>query len=147
VELNMVVSQTNSFPAKVSARDCRSASKLDLPAEPSQQSAREAAKTLSGRNAVIAMVPIFGELTLDAVLPYRTPCFSDVVMRTNKDQPVGVVEEKANGLDFRRGSRLASAERIETDYYNAIDAVEHGIERRRCTLIAGAFDLNDLMTR
>jgi hypothetical protein len=93
------------------------------------------------------MMPIFGELTLNAALRHRTLCLSDIVMGTNEDQVIRIIEEMPHSLDFRRGCRLASAERIEADYDNAIDAVERAIERRHGTVITGAFDLNDLMTR
>ena len=41
---------------------------LDGYAEPGQQCSREAAETLPRRNCMVAMVPIFGELALKALL-------------------------------------------------------------------------------
>jgi hypothetical protein len=120
---------------------------IDGYAESSQQCAREAAEPLSGWYGVVTMMPIFGELPLDAALRYRTLGLSDIVMRTNEDQMIGVIEETPNRLDFRRACRLAGAERIEADYDNAIDAVQRAIERRHRAIFTGAFDLNDLMTR
>jgi hypothetical protein len=116
-------------------------------AEPGQQRAREAAETLPGRNGVVAMMPILGELSLETPLFDRTPGFPDVMMGTNEDQVIGVVEEMPDRLHFRRACRLLGAERIEADDHNAIDTVERDIERRHCARIVYALDLNDLAAR
>jgi hypothetical protein len=120
---------------------------IDGYTEPSQQCACEAAETLSGWNAMVAMVPIFGELVLNAVLSHRAHCFSDVVMGTNEDQVIGVIEEMPDRIDFRLGCSLIGAQRVEADHHDAIDASERAIERRHCAIIGDAFDLNDRMSR
>jgi len=120
---------------------------IDGYAEPSQQSAREAAETLPRRNAMVAMVAIFGELEFKAILFHRTRGFSDVVMGTNEDHVIGVIEEMPDRLDFRRGCHLIGAQRVEADHYDGINAGERAVERRHCSIISDAFDLNDLMAR
>jgi hypothetical protein len=120
---------------------------IDRYAKPSEQCAREAAETLPGRNGVVAMVPIFGELAFNAVLSHRTYSLADVVMRTNEDQVIGVIEEMPDRINFRRCCRLMGAQRVETDHHDAIDTVEPAIERRHCAIIGDAFDLNDRTAR
>jgi hypothetical protein len=41
---------------------------------------------------MVAVVPIFGELAFNAVLSHRTLGFSDIVMGTNENQVIGIVE-------------------------------------------------------
>jgi hypothetical protein len=118
---------------------------FDRYAEPSQQGAREAAETLPGRNGVVAMVPMFGDLAFNAILSHRTRSFSDVVMGTNEDQVIRVIEEMPDRLNFHSGCRLSGAQRVEADDYDAIDAHERAIERRPCAIICDAFDLNELV--
>lgn len=50
-------------------------------------------------------------------------------------------------LDIHGGCRLAAAQRVEADDYDAVDPVQCLIERRRCTIICDAFDLNGLVVR
>jgi hypothetical protein len=98
---------------------------------------------LPGRNAQIAMVPIFGELALSTVLSHRTRDLSDIVMRANEEQMIGVIKEMSDRLHFRRGCRLIGSERIEADYHDAIDAGESPVERCHCAIIGDAFNLKD----
>jgi hypothetical protein len=93
---------------------------------------------------MVAVVPIFGELPFSTVFSHRiTGGFSDVVMGTNEDQVIGVIEEMPDRLHFRRGCRLFGAEGVKADYHDGIDAGKSAIERGHRAIISDAFDLND----
>jgi hypothetical protein len=123
---------------------------LDRHSEPSQQRPREAAETLAGRNGPVTVVLVFSDLPIETSLPPRirvlsgTYGLSDIMMRTNEDHVVGVIQEIPDRLDFGRACRLLGAERVEADDHNTIDALEDTIERGHCAIIVDAFDLNDL---
>jgi hypothetical protein len=91
---------------------------------------------------MVAMVQILGELAFNAVLSRGSRCRADVVMGTNEYQVIGIVEEMLDRLDFGRGCNLIGAERVEADHHN-VHAGKRAIERRHCTVIGNALDLND----
>jgi hypothetical protein len=120
---------------------------VDGYAEPSQQGARKAAEALSGRNTMVAMVPMFCQLTVKPVLPRRTLGFANIMVRTNEDQMIGIVKEELDRRDFPHSCRLAGTQRVEADDHNTIHAIEHGIERCYCAAVGDALDLDNGMTR
>ena len=96
---------------------------------------------------MVPVVSMFGKLSFSAILAHRLGNFADIVMGTNEDEVIGVIEEMFDRLDFRRACCLTGAQRVETNDYDAIDAVERAIEGRHCAIIGDAFDLNDFVAR
>jgi hypothetical protein len=66
---------------------------FDWHAKPGEQRAREAAETLTGRNGGIAMVQVFYDLSRFTILRCRVRGLPDVMMWTDKDQMIGIVEK------------------------------------------------------
>ncbi len=120
---------------------------IDGYAKRSQQCPRQATETLPRRDAMIAMMHMFDDLAFDAGRSHRIRSLPDVVMGTNEDQVIGVIEETPDRLDFRRSCRLIGAQRVEADDHDAIDAIDHRVERRHCAIIGDAFDLIDVVSR
>ncbi len=121
---------------------------VDRHAEPGKQRPREATKPLPRGNSVIAMVQIFDDLSIDTFLSRRVVGFADVVMGTDEDQMIGIVEEPPDGLDLHGSGLLPGPERIEADDDKGIDALNQGIvERRLEAAIVDTFDLDDTIAR
>ncbi len=118
---------------------------LNRYAEPTQQRPRETPESLSGRDAMVTVVTKFRELEFTVLLYARALRLSDVVMGTNENQVIGMVEEAFDRLYFRRGCSLIGAQRVEADHDDAIDTVEGAIESRQGAIIGDAFDLYDRM--
>ncbi|MEJ1958251.1 MAG: hypothetical protein WDM70_01345 [Nitrosomonadales bacterium] len=56
-------------------------------------------------------------------LPLRVGGFADVVMGTDEDQMIGIIEELPDCLDFHAIYYLPGPERVETDDNNGVDVL------------------------
>jgi hypothetical protein len=67
-----------------------------------------AAETLTGRNGGIAMVEVFCDLSQFTILPCRVCDLPVVMMWTDKDQMIGIVEESSACLNLYLGRHLGA---------------------------------------
>jgi hypothetical protein len=90
------------------------------------------------------MVQVFCDLSRFTILPCRVCGLSDVMMWTDKDQMIGIVEESPDCLDLHPNRHLRGAERVEADDNDGIDVRnQRFVELRLDTIIAHPFDLDD----
>jgi hypothetical protein len=120
---------------------------LDRHAKTGQHGACEATEALPGWDATVAVVHVLGDLAIATLLPRRIRDITDVVVRTDKEDMVGVVEKALDRFDLFGRRLLIRAKGIEADHDDGVGAADQRVvEPLLGTLIADALDLYGLAT-
>ncbi len=90
-------------------------------AETGEKRSREASEPLPRRNRHVSMMEMLRDLTFRACFGLQTWGLADVVVRTNKNEVIGILQESPERFDLRGGCSLTGPERIEADHYERVD--------------------------